>query len=149
MQKPEYEGKLIVGSKEKISFPNLKRKNIVARIDSGARSTAVHCDKIWIETMGGEKVLCCHFLKRTHKVTRFKKYKRKIIKSSNGTRQTRYVVRLTIRLASVEKRTLVTLSDRSTMNYSVLLGRRFLKDNFLVDVSASYLQTDSISKTTK
>lgn len=122
----------------------MKRANIVARIDSGALSSSAHCDKIWVEMLGGKRILCCHFLKRTHKVVRFEKFKRKKVKSSNGTLQSRYVVQLTIKLASIVKTTDVTLTDRSTMNYSVLLGRKFLKDDFLIDVSRSYLQTKKI-----
>lgn len=119
----------------------MKRGNIVARIDSGALSSSAHCDKIWVEKLGGKRILCCHFLKRSHKVVRFEKFKRKKVKSSNGTLQSRYVVQLTIKLASIVKTTDVTLTNRSTMNYSVLLGRKFLKDDFLIDVSRSYLQS--------
>lgn len=138
-QANQYMGRTIIGSKEKVSFPLLKRQNIVARIDSGAKSTSIHCDKIWEETMGGKKVLCCHFLKRSNKVTRFIYFKKRRVKSSNGTMQVRYVVRVTIKLGDVVKKTEVTLTDRSTMNYSVLLGRRYLKDDFLIDVSQSYV----------
>lgn len=140
MDDTTYNDKLIVGRKERIAFPRLNRSNIVARIDSGARSSSAHCDKIWLETLGGEKVLCCRFLKRSKRVTRFKKFKKRKVKSSNGTIQTRYVVRLEIQLGRVNKRTDITLTDRSTMNYSVLLGRRFLMNDFLIDVSRSYVQ---------
>jgi len=133
--------KIIVGSKEKIDFPDMKRFGIVARIDSGARSSSAHCDKIWIEKMGGKRILCCHFLKRSHKVVRFEKYKKRKVKSSNGTFQSRYVVQLKIKLGNIVKLTDVTLTDRSTMNYTVLLGRKFLANDFLIDVSRSYLQT--------
>lgn len=138
---PAFQNKFIVGHKEKIEFPDLKRTNIVARIDSGARSSSAHCDKIWIEHMGGKKILCCYFLKRSRRVVRFEKYIRRKVKSSNGTFQTRYVVQLKIKLNQVERLTDVTLTDRSTMNYTVLLGRRFLKGKFLIDVSKSYLQS--------
>lgn len=47
--------KIIVGNKEKVDFPEMKRYGIVARIDSGARSSSAHCDKIWIEKMGGSE----------------------------------------------------------------------------------------------
>lgn len=134
-------GKLLVGSKEKVDFPQFNRRGIVARIDSGAQSSSVHCDKIWTERMGGKPVLCCHFLKRSKRVVRFEQFSRKRVKSSNGTLQTRYTVRMKIRLGEVEKETFVTLTDRSTMNYSVLLGRRFLRGDFLIDVSRSYLQS--------
>ncbi len=134
--------KRIVGNKEKVSFPDQKREHIVARIDSGARSSSVHCDEIWEEEMQGKKVLCCHFLKRSKKVVRFKKFKRRKIKSSNGLVETRYIVEVKIRLGDCEKMTQVSLTDRSTMNYSVLLGRRFLADDFLIDVSRSYVQNE-------
>jgi len=133
--------KIIVGNKEKIDFPDMKRFGIVARIDSGARSSSAHCDKIWIEKLGGKRILCCHFLKRSHKVVRFEKYKKRKVKSSNGTYQSRYVVQLKIKLGNFAKLTDVTLTDRSTMNYTVLLGRKFLVNNFLIDVSRSYLQS--------
>lgn len=137
--------KIIVGNKEKVSFPELKRAHVVARIDSGALSSSAHCDKIWLEKMGGKKVLCCYFLKRSHKVVRFEKFRKKKVKSSNGTFQNRYVVDLVIKMGGIAKCTPVTLTDRSTMNYSVLLGRKFLKDHFLIDVSRSYM----LSKKTK
>lgn len=134
--------KLIIGNKEKISFPDQEREHIVARIDSGARSSSVHCDKIWEEEMRGKKVLCCHFLKRSKKVIRFNKFKRRKIKSSNGQIETRYIVEVKIRLGDCEKITQVSLNDRSAMNYSVLLGRRFLAKDFLIDVSKSYVQKE-------
>jgi len=130
--------KAIVGNKEYVDFPELKRTGIVARIDSGAQTSSAHCDKIWLETMGGKEVLCCHFLKRSRRVLRFEKFKSRKVKSSNGQFEERYVVKVKIRLGHIEKRTDLTLTDRSTMNYSVLLGRRFLKNHFLIDVSQSY-----------
>jgi len=141
MESADLDKKHLIGNKELVSFPNLKRNNVVARIDSGAKSSSAHCDKLWIERMGGERVLCCHFLKRSKKVTRFRKFKTRSVKSSNGVSQKRYVVRMTIQLGVVTKRTEVTLTNRSSMNYSVLLGRRFLKDDFLIDVSKSYILT--------
>ena len=131
--------KHLVGNKELVSFPELNRKNVVARIDSGAKSSSAHCDRIWIEKIGGKRVLCCNFLKRSRKVIRFEKFKSRIIKSSNGSSQKRYVVRMTIKLGPVVKRTDVTLTNRGTMNYSVLLGRRYLKNDFLIDVSKGYI----------
>lgn len=138
-----FDGKLIVGRKERIAFPGLRRYNVVARIDSGALTSSAHCDRIWMETMGGKKVLCCRFLKRSRRVTRFEKFRKRPVKSSNGIIQIRYVVRLDIALGKVKKRTEITLTDRSTMNYSVLLGRRFLRNDFLIDVSRSYVQETS------
>lgn len=48
----------------------------------------------------------------------------------------RYKVPLTLRCLNVEKEVLVTLNDRSTMRYPVLIGRNFLEDDFVVDVGS-------------
>lgn len=133
--------KYVVGRKEKVAFPDLRRRNIVARIDTGAYSTAAHCDRIWTEKFGKEKVLCCRFLKRSKRVTRFHKFRQRKVRSSNGEVQLRYVVRLKMKLGPVELESDVTLTDRSTMNYSVLIGRRFLAKEFIVDVSRTYIQS--------
>lgn len=138
----EIENKLIIGRKEKVDFPDLKRQHVVARIDSGAKSSAAHCDKIWTEQRNGRTIVCCHFLKRSRKVTRFAKFRRRKIRSSNGQIETRYSVKLNVKLGNIVKRTDVTLTDRSTMNYTVLLGRRFLQNDFLIDVSRNYVQSE-------
>lgn len=49
--------------------------------------------------------------------------------------QPRYHVRLTLRCQGVEQKVSVTLKDRSHMTYRMLLGRNFLRDRFVVDVS--------------
>ena len=46
----------------------------------------------------------------------------------------RYKVRLNLRWQDVEKKVMVTLSDRDKMKYPLLLGRNFLRGDFLVDV---------------
>lgn len=49
----------------------------------------------------------------------------------------RYKVALRLRCDNVEKNVLVTLNNRENMAYPLLLGRNFLRDDFLVNVSAS------------
>jgi hypothetical protein len=52
----------------------------------------------------------------------------------------RYVVEIDIRLGQQLQSTEFTLTDRSRMTYPVLLGRAFLLDLYVVDVSRSYTQ---------
>ena len=47
----------------------------------------------------------------------------------------RYKVRIRIRWEDVEKKVVATLNDRQNMKYPMLLGRNFLRDDFLVNVS--------------
>jgi hypothetical protein len=51
-------------------------------------------------------------------------------------REERYKVHLTLRVHKVQKRVLVTLNDRSEMKYPMLLGRNFLRGDFVVDVES-------------
>jgi hypothetical protein len=62
------------------------------------------------------------------------------VKSSSlasGDYDHRYKVRLTLQWKDVRKEVLVTLNDRTDMEYPLLVGRNFLRGDFLVDVSLS------------
>jgi len=61
------------------------------------------------------------------------------IKRHFGKEQVRYVVKLGICLGSVYREAEVTLVDRTGFNYPLLVGRNFLKDDFLIDPSATFL----------
>ncbi|TWT95280.1 hypothetical protein Pla108_34240 [Botrimarina colliarenosi] len=56
------------------------------------------------------------------------------VRSANGAEH-RYRVRLPLQCGDVQKVAVVNLNDRSTMRYRLLLGRDFLRDDFLVDVA--------------
>jgi hypothetical protein len=57
------------------------------------------------------------------------------IMTADGREATRYEVRLTLQRHDFEKEVTVTLNDRSELPYPLLLGRNFLRDDFVVDVS--------------
>jgi hypothetical protein len=133
--------KKCVGSKEHISFPKLNKQNVVARIDTGAKTSSIHCDKLWVERINNKQVLCASLLRKTTNVTKFSKFKLKKVKSSNGHVQMRYTVKLMVHFSGDEFETEFTLSNRDTMNHAVLLGRKFLKNRYLVDVSKMFMHS--------
>ena len=59
----------------------------------------------------------------------------RVVVRTSEQKDERYKVRLNLRWQDVEKKVLVTLNNRQNMNYPVLLGRNFLKGDFLVDVT--------------
>jgi len=130
--------KLIIGAKELVDFPGLKKKNVLARIDTGARTSSLHCDKVWVERVKNKTVLCATLLKKTKHITHFKKFAKKKVKSSNGISSIRYVVKLEMDLGKKIYLTSFTLNNRDKMNCPVLLGRKFLRARFIVDVSRNY-----------
>jgi hypothetical protein len=66
---------------------------------------------------------------------RFEKFEQKTIKSSFGESELRFIIRTRIRIGKRTLRGIVSLTDRANMKYPVLIGRRLLKNRFLVDVS--------------
>ena len=60
--------------------------------------------------------------------------------SSNGERETRYVISTPIRIGDREWPIEVTLTNRDAMSYRMLLGRQAIGDGVLVDPAASFRQ---------
>ncbi|MCB0803276.1 MAG: ATP-dependent zinc protease [Flavobacteriales bacterium] len=72
-------------------------------------------------------------------VIRTKNFFRKVVKSSNGRKEKRYIIKTVIQLGGKKRKTDVSLTDRGKMKYPVLIGRKVLKNGFLVDVSQKNL----------
>ncbi|MFT2010039.1 ATP-dependent zinc protease [Pontibacter sp. 13R65] len=139
-KKPKPE-KMIVGRRERVSFPELDLEEIEAKIDTGAYTSAIHCSDIHEETLpNGTNVISLDLLdpshpKYNHRKLTFSDYTFRDIKSSNGEVQQRYVIRTKIKFFEEEIEAEFSLSDRSDMKYPVLIGRTLLRGRFIVDVS--------------
>jgi hypothetical protein len=115
-----------------------------ARVDTGATRCSIHCEAMEIEDASpdpGNNVG-----KPIRFLTKNKKGESEWIESQIVSRvvvrtpeqiDERYTVRLDLRWKDVEKKVLVTLNDRQGMNYPLLLGRNFLRGDFLVDLTRS------------
>jgi hypothetical protein len=125
-----------------------------ARIDTGAETCSLHVEKIEIQDKTAKRT------KNVGKSVRF------LLKGSDGKTQWvegivadavrvkssslksgevdhRYKVRLTLQWKDVRKEVLVTLNDRTSMEYPLLVGRNFLQSDFLVDVDLDKEQSAS------
>jgi hypothetical protein len=117
-----------IGRNEKIYFPKLSECVILAKIDTGAFSAALHVDYVKIEDCGLKVMIG----KNTYIFSRWSEIE---VKSSNGKTQKRYGIKLKMRLGKKNYRIFVTLTSRKDMKFQLLIGRRFLhSNNFLVDV---------------
>jgi hypothetical protein len=137
-------GKKIIGRKEKISLPKLGLKLVWAKIDTGAFTSSLHAEHIREEIVDGRKVLLFEILMPGHadftgKTLSFEKYREKKVKNSFGQVETRFLIMTTIRIAGETFSAEFTLSDRSSMKNSILLGRKILQDRFLVNVNGANL----------
>jgi len=110
--------------------------NIEAKIDTGAYSSSIHCDDIHLhEGMVDFRLLDdSHPDYHDHPIT-LPVHKIATVKSSNGTTEERIFIKTDIALGHNRYSAILSLSDRASMAYPMLIGRTFLEGRFLVDVS--------------
>lgn len=128
--------KLTIGRREVVDFPELDLFGITAKIDTGAYTTALHCHDIREE----KGVLYFKLLDPSHpdytsKELSYKDYFQKEIKNSFGESEKRYIIKTIVRIGKKRIKSVISLTDRGTMRYPVLIGRKLLKNKFIVDVS--------------
>lgn len=136
------DSKKIVGRKENISILDLELYNLDAKVDTGADSNALHCDHIEINEE--QNSVSFTLLDEVHEAYHGKRmtmplYKIKKVKSSNGMIQHRPSIKVSVEFFGKKYKSVISLTNRADMKFPMLIGRRFLKDKFLVDVSKEYL----------
>ncbi len=113
-----------------------------ARVDTGATSCSIHCKEFEIKDADPDPKVNIgkpvRFLIR-HDDGKGEWVEAKIVDHvkvrTSESEDERYKVNLKLRWEDVEKKVQVTLNDRQSMKYPLLLGRNFLRDDFLVNVS--------------
>lgn len=129
----------LIGRQEFVSFPQLNMLNIKAKIDTGAQTSSIHARKIAIrKSADGQSYLQCELLK-TAIPADFYEYEIRSIRSSNGSAEFRYIVKLPIVMGNKTYEAEFSLANRSTMKFPILLGVSLLKQAFIVDVRKKYL----------
>jgi len=130
----------IIGVAEYVDFPDWGVKSLRARIDTGARTSALHVENVRL--LAGSRVRFDVRLRRddpSARVTVETKVSRKTpVRSSTGETEARLFVKAHVRLGGREQLIEVGLVDRRHMLYRMLLGRSALERHFLVDVSRRY-----------
>jgi len=128
--------KQIIGKAETVAFPELDIAKTHARIDTGAKTSAIWVSDVEETDRGLEVVFFgpgsdCF----SGKPVTFSTYSETVVASSNGAVERRYKVRLLVEIAGRKIRAWFTLADRSAQVYPILVGRNVLRGKFLVDVS--------------
>lgn len=131
--------KEIIGRKERISLKEWGFINISAKIDTGAYTSAIHCEYAQVKMIGGKKILEFILLSPANKhfknqVISTENFSQKKVKNSFGHVEVRFKVTTKITMFEKEFEGEFTLSERSKMKNPILLGRKILKGRFLIDV---------------
>lgn len=137
--------KVVVGSEEWISFPDLNIPAIKARVDSGAKTSAIHAVNIIPFERDGEKWVRFNInpIQNNEKSVikcEAQVIDKRIVKSSSGYRESRYVIHTNISLGNFTWKVEMTLTNRDTMGFRMLLGREAMSGKILVDPEEKYLQ---------
>ena len=135
--------KKVIGRVEKLSFPELGFSDVHARVDTGAKTSALWASSA-VEKDGQLAVV--FFAKGTDAYTGetayFEHFQKTVVASSNGQTEERYKVRVLVSLRGKKIRSWFTLADRSTQVYPVLIGRNVLRGKFVVDVKHGTILRD-------
>lgn len=113
-----------------------------ARIDTGATTSSMHAEDIVEFERDGKAWVRFVFAPGDGQdpVTMEKKVQRRVrIKQHDEEFQRRYVIKLQLRMGELEEIVEISLSDRSDFEFPVLIGRNFLTDNAIVDVSKQFV----------
>jgi hypothetical protein len=134
--------KQVLGWKESVVLATLGGIRLLAKLDTGARTSALHAvDIVYVKHRSAiwvEFDLPDIDQSRTH---RFRQplAEHRSVKSSIGSSQIRPVIELTLSMAGQTWSTEVTLTDRSDMELPMLIGRSALKGRFVVDPARTRL----------
>jgi len=138
-------GLVVVGWREWVTIPDFSDVAIKAKIDTGARSSALHAFGLRLFHGAGERPrvrFTIHPLQRRAQPSidvEADVVDEREVRSSNGAVELRPVIRPIIQLAGRRLPIELTLTRRDEMGFRMLLGREALRRRFLVDSGASYL----------
>jgi ribosomal protein S6--L-glutamate ligase len=136
--------KIIVGSEEWCALPQINIPAIKARVDSGAKTSALHAVNITPYKKNGNPWVSfeVHPLQNDGKTTihcEAPVFDKRRVKSSSGQSEKRFVIKIAISIAEDTWEIEVTLTNRDSMGYRMLLGRQAMSGKMLVDPEASLL----------
>ncbi len=139
--------KMIVGSEEWCVLPSLAIPAIKARVDSGAKTSALHAFNIQQFSKNGVPWISfeVHPLQRNRSTIircESEVLDRRIVKSSSGDVEKRYVINTDFSLGEDTWEIELTLTNRDSMGYRMLLGREAMNNRILVDPSSNLIQGD-------
>ena len=141
----------IIGWREWLALPQLGIPAIKAKIDTGARTSALHTFSLEEFSSGQRRMVRfgIHPLQKRKDVELFCEapvLERRRVKDSGGHIEMRYVIQTTVALKNALWRINVTLTNRDGMMFRMLLGRTAVEKKFAIDPGRSYTAGRSLAR---
>ncbi|MFT5218755.1 MAG: hypothetical protein ACI9LO_002697 [Planctomycetota bacterium] len=133
-----------VGWREWVALPDLNLPAIKAKVDTGAKTSALHAFQI--DNFQQDGIDMVRFL--IHPIQKNQEFQIECqapvfdyreVSDSGGHREMRYVIETSMTLGGLHCPVELTLTNRDNMRFRMLIGRRAMEDRLLVDPAASYL----------
>lgn len=126
----------ILGRYDRVDLPELGIYDIHAKTDTGAYTCSLHCQKAEIVNGNLEFIL----LDQEHPEFTgmkfvFSRFEKRNIRNSFGEVEKRFVIVTSIRILEEVITTEFSLSNRGSLKFPILLGRKILRNRFLIDVT--------------
>jgi hypothetical protein len=134
----------IVGWREWVRLPDLKVAKIKAKLDTGARTSALHAFRLTPFTKDGASYVRFYLHPMQRRSAPEIKcvalvIDHRTITDSGGKREERPVIRTVLKIGKSRYPIELTLTDRDQMGFRMLLGRQALRRRYLVDPSRSFV----------
>jgi len=132
-----------VGWREWVELPDLGLTRIQGKMDTGAKTSALHAINLQEESRDGERWVRFDVPKKTKSQRTVQAAARVVderqIKSSNGSMELRPVIETPIQIGDASWPIELTLTDRRLMGFRLLLGRQALKGKVLIDPGHTFI----------
>ena len=128
----------VIGATDIVDFPDLGWYHVPVRVDSGANTSSIHCSHVKLIKEDNHTILRFYLdAKKGAPEQSFsvQDFKETVVRNSSGKEEKRYVIKTYIKLFGRKIRTEFSLADRQKMSYPILLGRKLLKNRFIIDVA--------------
>jgi hypothetical protein len=134
-----------IGWKELVDFPDWELRGIKVKIDTGARTSALDVNEYELFPTGDGGVIAELRLALNRRcpkqltVVRTPVLQMVTVCNSSGVREERPLIETSLRLGAITKRVQLTIANRACMRFPMILGRKALEGDFVIDVSQKYL----------